>query len=110
MRDVKYYMLLTLSLTSRNISQVRRAILKRLWIKQMVTCGLFLDFSKAFYSMNHDILLSKLYHYGVRGTPFDWFKVTYRKERSNFSQKNFFGYLLKQVRDAGFNENGSSKS
>ena len=25
-------------------------------------------------TINHDILLSKLYTYGIRGTPFKWFK------------------------------------
>ena len=25
-------------------------------------------------TVNHDILLSKLYTYGIRGTPFKWFK------------------------------------
>ena len=47
------------------------------------TIGLFLDFFKAFDTINHDILLQKLNHYSIRGICLKWIKsyLTNRKQR-----------------------------
>ena len=48
-----------------------------------VTCGIFVDFQKAFDTVNHDILLKKLDHYGFRGVINSWFRsyLTDRKQK-----------------------------
>ena len=48
----------------------------------MYTLGVFIDLSKAFDTVDHDILISKLKNYGITGTNLKWFKnyLTDRKQ------------------------------
>ena len=54
--------------------------------------GIFLDLKKAFDTVNHKILVKKIYSYGIRGQLINWFKgyldnrsqyVTYNEKRSD---------------------------
>ena len=47
------------------------------------SCGIFLDFSKAFDTINHDILIAKLEHYGIREVVKNWF-ISFLKNRKQF--------------------------
>ena len=59
-------------------------------------CGIFIDLRKAFDTVNHEILLRKLEHYGIRGKAQVWFK-SYLTNRKQYVSSNGESSELKQI-------------
>ena len=53
----------------------------------MYTAGIFMDLSKAFDKIDHDILLQNLCHYGFRGVSNEWF-TSYLSNRKQMVSYN----------------------
>ena len=56
----------------------------------------YLYLSKAFDTVDHDILLSKLYNYGIRGISLDWFR-SYLKNRNQYTIVNDYKSLPRKI-------------
>ena len=61
--------------------------LDKLVTQEILLVGVFLDLQKAFDNVNHDMLLKKLEHYGIRGITNSWLQL-YLNDRMQFTAVN----------------------
>ena len=72
--------------TEHAILELQDRIMK-IMNKKECCVGVFMDLSKAFDTLDHKILLDKLYHYGIRGVAHDWFR-NYLSNRKQYVHIN----------------------
>ena len=68
--------------TAEAITEITNTLRKAI-DNNLYTCGVFVEFSKPFDTVNHKILLGKLEAYGIRGIPLNWFQ-SYLLNRKQF--------------------------
>ena len=63
----------------------------------MSTVAIFIDIKIAFDTLNHEILVNKLYHYGIIGIVLEWI-VSYLSNRKQFVKINDISSEHKTIR------------
>ena len=74
--------------TSLAITLLHEYILRKLDDRQVI-CGIFMDLAKAYDTVDHDILLYKLEHYGIRGVAHDLIKSYLDNRKQVVTINNF---------------------
>ena len=70
--------------TEMAVNAITNQIINSFENKETSYC-IFLDFAKAFDTVQHDILINKLEYYGIRGLPLKWFK-SYLDNRQQYTE------------------------
>ena len=60
-----------------------------------IGCGVFADLQKAFDTLDHQILLAKLNHYGIPGVSNDWFKYYLSNRCQYVSMSGYYSCCYK---------------
>ena len=70
--------------------------IKRGLDNKQYTCGIFIDLCKAFDTVDHNILLNKMHHYGIRGVVYKLFK-SYLTNRMQYTSVNNYTSKLQHL-------------